>query len=408
MSCRAFFSWRPARLLAAAGTLGGLITIAMRIFYSWSDGKIWLVTLCNDFVQVWASGRLVLLASGSAPYSGPLLKIFCKKVLGDGDIIYMWVYPPPMLFLAVPFSLLPLWLAYPAFQTAAAIAMKTALRQICGLPPLAVLLCLTSPAAMETLSFGQNGLLTAALLLPALLLPGTFPVTAGVCAGLLIWKPQMALLVPLCYASSGSVRSFLSATATALSVVIVTVLVFGTLPWRLWLASLPYLSGQETAGDAFTLEMAAPLGSLSHSGYPVWIPIAVQIICTVTAAAMVIVVWRQKSVSPGIKAATALFLSVLATPYGYIYDMVAMASGIVILFLEAPSGIGRADQMLLAAAWAAPGIVGAMGPGGHLNMLLPLTSAGAAYTAVKAAFRLDPSDPKMAGTADSALCSRTA
>ena len=60
-----------------------------------------------------------------------------------------------------------------------------------------IFVALGSPAVLWNVSAGQNGFLTAALIGGMLSLMQKQPLLAGVCLGLLSYKPQFGLLFPI-------------------------------------------------------------------------------------------------------------------------------------------------------------------------------------------------------------------
>ena len=60
-----------------------------------------------------------------------------------------------------------------------------------------LLLALAFPAVLINIGHGQNGFLTAALLGGALVVLDRRPLVAGILIGLLVYKPQFGLMIPL-------------------------------------------------------------------------------------------------------------------------------------------------------------------------------------------------------------------
>ncbi len=94
-----------------------------------------------------------------------------------------------------------------------------------------VLLALAFPAVFINLGHGQNGFLTAALLGGALLLLDTRPLAAGALFGLLAYKPQFALLIPLVLVSTARWRALAAAAVTVLAACALATLLFGPAIW---------------------------------------------------------------------------------------------------------------------------------------------------------------------------------
>src|SRR6185312_13844103 len=103
-------------------------------------------------------------------------------------------------------SSLPCWLSFLPFVVA--------MRAIVG-HPFGYLLALAIPMAFINALVGQNGFLTAALIGGTLYLIPIRPVLAGICLGLLTYKPQYGLLFPIALIVAGQWRVFVSAGITA-------------------------------------------------------------------------------------------------------------------------------------------------------------------------------------------------
>ena len=84
---------------------------------------------------------------------------------------------------------------------------------------------------------GQNGFLTAALLGGALVQLDRRPLVAGILFGLLAYKPQFGLMIPIVLVASGRWRTFAAAAATVAVLALATTLAFGPHVWQAFLDS---------------------------------------------------------------------------------------------------------------------------------------------------------------------------
>ncbi len=100
-----------------------------------------------------------------------------------------------------------------------------------------LLLALAFPAVLIDVGHGQNGFLTAALIGGALVMLDRRPIVAGILFGLLVYKPQYGLLLPLVLAVSGRWKCFGAAAATVALLTIATTLTFGASVWHAFLIS---------------------------------------------------------------------------------------------------------------------------------------------------------------------------
>ena len=119
----------------------------------------------------------------------------------------------------------------------------TSIAQLRPLPPggerRLLLLALAFPAVLINVGHGQNGFLTAALLGGALVIRSAAN-PAGILIGLLVYKPQFGLMIPLALVAGGHWRTFAAAAATVAALTLVTTLAFGPEVWPAFKASTEF------------------------------------------------------------------------------------------------------------------------------------------------------------------------
>ena len=103
-----------------------------------------------------------------------------------------------------------------------------------------LLLALAYPAVFVNLGHGHNGFLTAALMGFALVTLDTRPILAGILFGLLAYKPQFGLMIPLVLVATGRWRTVFAAGATVAALVIAATLAFGMETWRAFFVFAEY------------------------------------------------------------------------------------------------------------------------------------------------------------------------
>ena len=107
---------------------------------------------------------------------------------------------------------------------------------------------------------GQNGFLTAALIGGTLYLIPVRPVLAGVCLGLLTYKPQYGVLFPLVLIAASQWTVFFSAAITAVAMAFASWLAFGTESWLAFFHWMPVFSQAFlTEGKATWWKTAKPV-----------------------------------------------------------------------------------------------------------------------------------------------------
>jgi arabinofuranan 3-O-arabinosyltransferase len=172
---------------------------------------------------------------------------------------------------------------------------------------------------------GQNGFLTAGLVGGALTVMERRPALAGALIGLLTYKPHLGLLFPIALAAGGHWRAFASAAMVAALIAAASLIAFGSASWEAFFASIGHAS-QAFLSDGWAdwgkLQTAFGLvRTLGGSERLAW---SVQIAVALIAAAGVALLWRSRA-GYEIKAAALATGAMLATPYLYMYDLVALA-----------------------------------------------------------------------------------
>jgi hypothetical protein len=111
---------------------------------------------------------------------------------------------------------------------------------------------LVSPAALLCVISGQSSLLTTAALLVIFASLDKRPVIAGVLIGLLTVKPQLGVLFPFALIASGRWRVFLSAAATTLALIAISLVLGGQESWIDYIAKALPLQREVLADAAGT------------------------------------------------------------------------------------------------------------------------------------------------------------
>src|SRR6185437_12401404 len=151
-----------------------------------------------------------------------------KGLFGGQDVpFYGWHYPPLFLLVAAVLALMPYGWSLAVWMGATLPAYVVAMRAIVP-GPMTALVALAYPAVFVNLGHGQNGFISAALLGGALLLLESKPIVAGVLIGMLAYKPQFGILIPLVLLVTGRWTVVLAACGTILAACAATLALFGS------------------------------------------------------------------------------------------------------------------------------------------------------------------------------------
>ena len=276
----------------------------------------------SDFMGLWSAGKFTLAAHPSSAYL-PVAEQAFQEGFGR-DHWAPFLCTPPFLFLIAPFAALPYALALPAWVAATYGVWLLVARRLApgGFWPIAVF-----PGAVVCAWHAQNGFVTGALFVGAVLALRKQPILAGVLFGGLIIKPHLALLAPVALIAGRQWRAFLAAAASACSLLLLSQLAFGQETLGAFLSSASFSASLlESPGaasliqaDDFYLRMPtvfALVKVLAGHG-------AALVVQAVSTLLMAIVVWRTWCRPGDIlgKGAVLAIATVLATPYLFAYDL---------------------------------------------------------------------------------------
>jgi arabinofuranan 3-O-arabinosyltransferase len=290
--------------------------------------------IANDFVNVVAAGRLALDGKAADAYDWPLHKQAEIRAVGhDFEGYYGWHYPPPFLFVAAALAALPFLAAAVVSLLATLAAYIAAMAGILGRT--GIFVALGFPAALWNVTAGQNGFLTAALIGGTLGLMERRPALAGICLGLLTYKPQFGLLFPIVLVADRRWLTVAVAAAVALALAALSWLAFGTASWTAFAHWLPITSREILGqGHADFSRLQSLFGLVRAHGGSETLAWTVQTAGSLAVAVWLAWLWRSRAPFE-LKAAALAAGVLLATPYLYMYDVVVLAVAVAFLLRHA-------------------------------------------------------------------------
>jgi len=309
----------------------------------------------TDFSNVYAAGKLTWQGHPADAYDPALQHAAEKAVFGDREVpFYGWHYPPFFLAVAFLVASLPYAFGLSLWLAASLAAYLAAVRAILPRPE-TLLIAAAFPAVFINIGHGQNGFLTAALLGGALHWLDRRPWLAGILIGLLAYKPQFGVMIPLALLASQRWSSIAAAIATVAALVAVSVAALGGGVWHAFADSMNFTqtivleqggTGWEKIQSAFSA--ARNWGADVHTAY------AIQIALGLSLAATLAWLWHSDAAFE-LKTAGLVIASLLATPYVLDYDLVVLAISIAFLVRHGfARGFCDYEISVLAAAWIVP------------------------------------------------------
>jgi alpha-1,2-mannosyltransferase len=310
----------------------------------------------TDFSSFWAAGRMVLEGHAEAVYIPKLHFEEQKAIFGLAyKDYYGFYYPPTFLVISAFLGFFPYLWSLLLWQLGGLFFYVSALRQILPKNWQMGVLILGFPAVFLALGHGQNSFLTTGLFTFGLLNINRKPILAGIFFGLLAYKPQLAILLPIAIVAGGHWRTFVAAAITALLYLGLSVALFGTEVFTAYLKL-----GDFTRTEL--LELGGPgwhklqsIFAFSRSiGAPVGFSYAMQSAVTIILAFAIWHVWRRK-LNDALKSAFLAVAALLATPFVLDYDLLLLAPALAFFATYAhQTGWQKYEKITIAFIFGAP------------------------------------------------------
>lgn len=358
--------WLDTRRVRGYAVLIGIASAAL-LAVSWFQA---MGPQGSDFLAFWGAGRAVLEGVPQAAYDLQWQEQV-QTAAGPSEW-FAFVNPPPFLFVAAPFAVLPFPLAWIVWNGATyAVWAWAAIKAF----PRLWLLVLVFPGALIAAGHAQNGFVTGALLVGGVALLDRRSLIAGVLLGALVVKPHLALLVPFWLAAGGRWRAFAAAGASALGLLALSWLAFGSATMIGYTSSWEASAAIMRFGDAdFFLRMATPYSQIRIYGGEA-LAAGVAALLALAMGVLTMRGWRRFGQDGLATGALMLAATAIASPYLFNYDLPFLVLPILWLVREAlRDGFRPWEKALLVALWFAPYATRAMALPLGLN---PMPLAGA-------------------------------
>jgi hypothetical protein len=333
-----------------------------------------------DFITFWAGSFLAL--AGEAAQSFDMARIFAVEQLAvpANQSVFLWHYPPTFHLVVLPLALMPYLVAYAVWTIGSFAIYAAVIRRFLPRPETVWVLA-AFPGAFINAFHGQNGFLTAVLFGAALLQLKTRPIAAGILFGLMSWKPQLGLLLPVALLCARQWRAFAAAGATTLAVAALSLLVFGAEPWIAFWHNIPLVGVLLDTGALPWPKIPSLYVALRVLGMAATPAYVLHGIAALGVLAAVAQVWRGAA-PLRLRGAVLVVGALLMPPYLFDYDLALLAIPIAILVWDGlQHGWNPYEREVLLAAWltplAAPGIAEHLGIPLAFPVLLALFAAAA-------------------------------
>ncbi|MDD3146912.1 MAG: glycosyltransferase family 87 protein, partial [Candidatus Riflebacteria bacterium] len=214
---------------------------------------------------------------------------------------------------------------------------------------------LSFPATFQVFLHGQNGFLTATLLSGGMMLLNAHPFSGGILLGLLSYKPHLCILVVPALAAGKHWKALQGFFFSLFFFTTTTFWVYGFEPWQAFLNNIPIAAAILKAGALPFAKMPTPYAAIRLLGVQPASASLIQGISTLLCLLFVVLLWRSRA-GYGIKAAGLIAATLLASPFGFDYDLVILFPAMTFLYSEFSGRqlFMRRLAVLSAAIWAIP------------------------------------------------------
>jgi hypothetical protein len=331
-----------ALLAIAAGTYGAYVRLE--------------APTSTDFISFFAAGRLADIGTPALAYDPAQHRAMERLVFGDANLpyAYFFFYPPTFLVICGALALIPSYLAAFGIWIAATgalfVASLKAILKDWGL----TIAFLSFPAAAATAGIGQNAMLTAGLIGAGTYFVDRRPVVAGLLWGLLIYKPHLAMMMPIALLASRNWRAFAAMAVSAAAVLMISLAWFGTGTWLAFLTEAQSAAASFTTGRVGFAGLVSLFAAARLAGLGVTAADAIQLIVALAAAAFTALVWARGQSLP-VRAMVLIAAGLIAPPVILFYDLLPATIAIAWLLIDARrTGFLPWEKLVLGVIWVIP------------------------------------------------------
>jgi hypothetical protein len=260
----------------------------------------------NDFRLLYGA-VLTTFHDGYSHLYDPIAQRAAVEGIGPGFYWSLFLNPPPLVWLATPLAALPFSVAiilWTILLLAAAGVTWYLAAPGAGLARAGLgLLWLGVVPVSFGIGVGQSVVLVAASVATAWwLAEHDHPVWSGLALSLIVFKPQLALFVPLCLAVSGHARVFGAWLVATVFMVLVALALLGH-------DGVTYFRDALAAASQWEITRSYAVSGLIGAGPQLYVAQAIVALATLAAA------WRWRGQGTAIPIAAGITGSLLFTPY---------------------------------------------------------------------------------------------
>jgi hypothetical protein len=310
----------------------------------------------TDFISFFAAGRLADLGLPALTYDPAHHRAMEQIVFGDARLpyAYFFFYPPTFLLVCAALALIPSYLAAFALWIVASGAVFVASLHAILKDWRLVIAFLSFPAAVATAGIGQNALLTAGLIGAGTWLIDRKPVAAGLLFGALVYKPHLAIMIPVALLAGRCWRALAAMAASAAAIVAISVAWFGIETWQAFLVQAQSAAASFQTGRVGFAGLVSLFAAARLAGLDTVAAYGMQGVAALAAAALTALVWGRRQSLP-VRALVLIAAALITPPVILFYYLLPAAIAIAWLLLDARrTGFLPWEKAALCLIWIVP------------------------------------------------------
>jgi hypothetical protein len=291
------------------------VSLAFLVFAAkayWAN-HFWLFK--SDFVSFWAAGRLALAGQPILAYDMAAHHA-AEQAAGHVRGLVPFPYPPPFLAIVTPFAIVPFGPSYFLWVGATAGLYLWSTRRMTALPFAAAM-----PPAYVNLLSGQTGFFFGGIFIAGISLVEAAPWFAGAILGLMVLKPQLALLLPVAMLAGRHWRVIGGAILSASALLLLALALFGWSSYAAFFAILPHYVDFMRGSLWSWTALISPFALARFVGLPQALALTVHVVVALGATIITARAWWLKL---DIRLPVLAAATLLASPYVFTYDALLM------------------------------------------------------------------------------------
>ncbi|HEX4112316.1 MAG TPA: glycosyltransferase family 87 protein [Stellaceae bacterium] len=310
----------------------------------------------TDFISFFAAGRLADSGAPALAYDAARHHAMEQAVFGDSRLpyAYFFFYPPTFLVLCALVALIPVYLlGFAVWIVATGALFVASLRVLLQDWRLAIAF-LSFPAAAATVGIGQNALLSAGLLGFGIWWVERRPIVAGLLFGALVYKPHLAMMVPVALLAGRHGRALAAMAVSAALIVAISVLWFGIDTWQAFFVQAQSAAASFTTGRVGFAGLVSLFAAARLLGIGATAADILQILAALAATALTAIVWARGQSLP-VRALVLIAAGLMAPPVILFYDLLPATLAIGWLMRDARrTGFLPWEKVALCVIWIIP------------------------------------------------------